>query len=225
MRQGRDVQKPALANGKLPFTPIVHKQVNDIETPYQPLHVDDLGTPKLKVAKSAPQVPAIDPVPEQCEPERCGPNDLQALRKALVMCVDIVGRLERASESKVYRSVGIQTQSSGHWPERAPPKLVRPLEVTEVVFNDDSDPSPVAKPPQAQGRPQDSEACLKARRVLESHAVNMAPPAKPEHFSSSDTLHGPSKQMENPHLQKRIHEMSLLLKRLETQLDGMNAPI
>jgi hypothetical protein len=225
MRRGRDAQKPELANGKLPFTPIFHKNVNDIGTPYKPLHVDDLDTPKQKGAKPIPQVHTPDPVPERSEPDGCRPGDLQELRQALVMCVDIVGRLERASESKVYRSVGTQTQSSGHRPGHQPPKLVRPLEVTEVVFSDDSQSSPVPKPTQGKMQQQDPDVRPKGRRPLATRAVNAAAPAKLEQFSSTDNVDGPPKPAENPNLQKRIHEMSLLLKRLETQLDGMNAPV
>jgi hypothetical protein len=225
MRKGRDGQKPVLANGKLPFTPIVHKQADGIATPYQPLHVEDLETPKEKVAKPDPQICSADPASERREPEGYQSNDVQELRQGLVMCVDIVARLERASESKVYRSVGTQTQSNGGRAEHEAAKLVRPLEVTEVVFSDDSQSSPVNKPQQAKMWAQDPDAHQKARKAFSPRAGNLSTQTKHEDPGSGDSVRGHAKAVDNPNLQKRIHEMSLLLKRLELQLDGMNAPV
>jgi hypothetical protein len=202
MKKERDGQKPGLANGKLPFTPIVHKQANEVGTPYQALHLADLDTPK-------PVKPAVPiSIPEPRKADERDTDGLPELREALLICVDIVGRLERANESKVYRSVGTQT----HSPAQGPPQPVRPLEATEVLFLGDSQSSPPSKPPLQQA---------KVRKPLAPRG-NVSPPAKPDQTGSTDISF---KGSDDPHLQKRIHEMSLLLKRLESQLDGMNAPV
>jgi hypothetical protein len=119
-----------------------------------------------------------------------------------VICVGIVGRVGRASESKVHRSVRTQTQSGGDRPEHEPPELVRPLNAGHETSA-------------SKMRPQDPNRRPKARRALEPRAGNAAALAKPEQLSSSSSLHGPPKPVENPNLQKRIHQTSLLLKRLE----------
>jgi hypothetical protein len=209
MKRGREAQRPALANAKLAFTPIVQKQPAEVGTPFHPLQVADLETPKPKPAKA----PLPAPVPEPQEPEEPACDGFQDLRQALLVCVDIVARLERASESKVFRSVGTQTQSAASEakPRKEAAKAVKPLEATEVLFSDDSHSSPVAKP-----KPRDADARPKARPAL-APAGNARPPDKPEQ-ADRVTPHA------NPNLQKQMHEMSLVLRRLETQLDGINAP-
>jgi hypothetical protein len=223
MKRGKDAQRPGLANGKLPFTPILHKQANEISTPYHPLHITDLDTPKP--LKPVIPISIVDPIPEPLKPDDYDSDDLHELREALLICVDVVARLERAHESKVYRSIGTQTQLNTHETDQNGLKPVPPLEVTEVLFSGDSESSPVNKPGvhQLKNQVSDPESRQKVRKPL-APRENVTPTIELEQTGSSDSVRGDMKVSENPNRQKRIHEMSLLLKRLESQLDGMNAP-
>lgn len=119
--------KPQLAAANQPFTPMSHKDRSIINTPYHPLQLDDLATPKITKSKSnldkvnlellkdkgmVPQeipkkaqpqpIPSKSPKPQQQQP------DLFLIKTSLLSCIQAIERLEKSK--KTYASVSTQCQ-------------------------------------------------------------------------------------------------------------------
>jgi hypothetical protein len=214
-RREKERAKPGLARAHHPFTPITHKPVKPAETPFQPLRVNDLETPKSNKSDS---IGALVPDAEiVAEAEFTTPDkDLKALRHALLSCIGILDRMDKRSGEQIQRRPGsAQTAADAARPGANAPKAPNEFDGTEVIVCDrlnQQGPSPVAKVPPAT-KPKDT------RKPLQP--VNRVPAeAKPPQRSAEESSTGE----DDGNLQKRLHEMSLLLKRLENQIEGVNTP-
>jgi hypothetical protein len=194
----RGEKRPTLASGKLPFTPIAHKQAAEFDPPYHPLQVEDLEIPKRKhMNASSPDInPQHRPIVEGRAEFVI--DDAQELKRALLLSLDMVARLQKERESKVYCSIG--TQATSNQDERVP---LRPRAVSP-----------------SKSRGHEGQTKGKPRKPF---APRLASGGSPEKGSSDENLRS-GRGAQSPALHKRIHEMSLLLRRLESQLDGINAP-
>jgi hypothetical protein len=222
-KRGADKAKPKLAQANQPFTPIVHKAVNPVETPYEPLRLDDLATPKSG-GDHAPHHHAV--LTPEHPPEI--PNDWKDLRRVLVMALDIVDRM--ASRKLV--SVETQTiqKAVDFAPGQIPPETARKFgEITEASFgeSDSSETSPVGKQniPAKKVAIQHQVGRVRVETAVAGrHSIENIPLGNPPRDGNSTATEDSASKGSggDGNLQKRLHEMSLLLKRLETQLDDLN---
>jgi hypothetical protein len=211
----KDRAKPGLAKANLPFTPITRKAPAQAETPFQPLRLNDLETPKSNPSNSEPDLPS----PVDSEPA-AQPSDLQAILQGLKSANEdhlrCIARLEQLLKPKNYGTAATQTSGID-----APTQF----EGTEVSPNDRLDPSPVGKAKPAlkpRARPHQEERPRKPLAPVARNAMDTEPLEKrrgiTKNQSTGDSLKASG---EDENLQKRLHEMSLLLRRLENQLDGI----
>jgi hypothetical protein len=219
MRRGdRDRPKPGLARAHQPFTPITHQPVKSAETPFQPLHVTDLETPKVNKSDSNSD-PSTD-IGIAAEDEfTTSDQDFKALRHALLGCIGIVDRMSRKNAER--RSATTQTSAE---PIHRPPKQ---FDETEVIPGDRLDPmglSPVAKVAQPMKPKNPMKKEEEPRKPLYPINRNVVEPVKLKSDITHGSEEGSTAVEDDGNLQKRLHEMSLLLKRLENQIDGVNDP-
>jgi hypothetical protein len=198
-----------------------HPLQKPTDTSFHPLCVNDLDTPKYnRIDSNSPPPPGAD---IEVEAEFTTPNhDLKSLRHALLGCIGILDRMDRAqAKQRQRRPVSVQTSAE---PGRAAPDAQRP-EHKEVVFvrqPEHRDPSPIPKVvPSAKARPA-SRPEGEARKPLEPVNRNTVEARAVKTEVSDGSTDGTSVAEEDGVLQKRLHEMSLLLKRLENQIDGVN---
>jgi hypothetical protein len=177
--------------------------------------VNDLDTPKGNKSDSNSE-PLAD-VDVDADVEFPAPDqDLKALRHALLGCIGILDRMEQNSR----RSASTQTVNEPVGVHRAP----KQFEETEVVGDrmDVIGPSPVAKVApvsKLKTQPKREEEVRKPLQPVNRPAQEAErPKAGPVNGSEDSALD------DDGNLQKRLHEMSLLLKRLENQIDGVNEP-
>jgi hypothetical protein len=226
-RGDRDRPKPGLARAHHPFTPISHKPAKPVETPFQPLRVNDLDTPKVPKIESN-----SDPIPDaDVEPETeftTHDQEFKALRHALLSCIGILDRMDKTNaEQNQRRSASTQTLSEAMPPAadaHRPPKQFEETEVIVAAQRDPMEPSPVAKvaPP---ARPKVHARRDEDPRKLPPPTNRNGPPViDPKAEVSAGSAESASAVEDDGNLQKRLHEMSLLLKRLENQIDGVNDP-
>ena len=178
-------RRPQLAQGKQPFTPMSHKNGENAETPYEPLRLNDLVTPKGNRSGMAVEKHSVSYVDAQS-------NDLAELKAVLLKAVRVIERMER---KPVTKSVGTQTGQQA-------PAVRKRFEATEVTLSDSdsSDVSPVVK--------RDNKRYAQPKPVAKTSGLS----------SSSDRKSGGSD------LEQRMRDMSLLIKRLENQLDTIDVP-
>jgi hypothetical protein len=208
----KDRAKPGLAKANLPFTPMTRKAPAQAETPFQPLRLNDLETPKSNPSSSEPDLPS----PVHPEPD-APPSDLQAILQGLKSAnqdhLRYIARLEQLLKPKNSRTVGTQTLTVD--PQKQ-------FEGTEVSPNDRLEPSPVGKALKPKVRAHQEERPRKPLAPVTRNAMDREPVKKRRAIvksqSTGDSLKGSG---EEENLQKRLHEMSLLLRRLENQLDGI----
>lgn len=179
-------RRPQLAQGKQPFTPISHKNGKNVETPYEPLKLNDLVTPKGNRSGLAAEKRPVSY-------EDVQNNDLAELKAVLLKAVRVVERMER---KQVMKSVATQTG------QQQKPAARKRFEATEVNLSgsDSSDVSPVVNKRHAQK--------AQAKPVAQRSGLS----------SSSDRKSGGND------LEQRMRDMSLLIKRLENQLDTIDVP-
>jgi hypothetical protein len=129
------------------------------------------------------------------------------------------------AEQNRHCSASIQTLPEPVHPGSAVHVPPRQFEETAVILADRFDqmaPSPVAKPaPLARPRAHTKRDGETGRPL---HPVNRNGPGGQRTDPSSRGAEGVSRGDDGRNFQRRLHEMSVLLKRLENQIDGVNEP-
>lgn len=216
--------KPQLARANQPFTPMTHKTAKQVETPYQPLKLNDLATPKMNRSHSSSehqdlhQSMSSDDLPLE-QPN----NDLEELKNTLMAAVRIIERMEANQQKPTKprtKTVATQTmKADGPLFEKKKP-VKKALEVTEVSFSDNSESSDVS--PVTKKREPQRPAPVKR---IQTKPVPEAPPVAKKNPSISGGLSSSSgRRSGEADLEQRMRDMSLLLKRLENQLDTLDTP-
>jgi hypothetical protein len=191
------------------------------------LRVNDLETPKVpKTESNSDPVPDADVEPEL---EFITPDqEFKALRHALLSCIGILDRMDKTNaEQNQRRSASTQTL-----PETAPrvadahrpPKQFDETEVIVAARLDPIEPSPVAKVAPAlrlKVYTRGEEDHRKPHQPVHQNALPIIPPKVEVNSSSAENN---SATDDEGNLQNKLHEMSLLLKRLENQIDSVNEP-
>jgi hypothetical protein len=213
---------------------MTHKSNRAAETPYQPLRVDDLATPKMNKSHSVSSQDSCKTDSEMDQEEEWG-NEIRTLRQAANAIQRALDRLEkkrnRRPKARKLHSVGVQT---GLVVEKKNPE--KSADMTEVSLSDHSDgqeASPVGKINSRPGEVerQKSKQALKRLDSDDKMKLRLSPVAKTtpsfEAVEASDPLRPhigsvSSSPVSGDDLQKRLHDMSILLKRLEYQLDDLN---
>ena len=217
--------KPQLARANQPFTPMTHKTAKQVETPYQPLKLNDLATPKMNRSHSSSEQQDLHQSSSSDEfPVEQPNNDLAELKNALMTAVRIIERMEQSQARPAKprtKTVATQTsQADGPLFEKKKKPAKKALEVTEVSFSDGSDSSDVS--PVTKKREPQRQAPAKR---IQTKPVPEAPPVAKKNPSISGGLSSSSgRRSGEADLEQRMRDMSLLLKRLENQLDTLDQP-
>lgn len=176
--------KPHLAGAHEPFTPMTRKGVKPSETPYEPLKLNDLATPKVNKSLSG----SISDDSDDHDIDTHPTDELSELRHAMMT---VVGIIDRMRVSKEKRSIATQTTEKHSSEVPAIPKRT----------------AKASRPP------------TRAFENTEVLASDISPRGTPVAHGASSS-HG-SRSTGRTDLDNRMREMSLLLKRLEYQLDEM----
>jgi hypothetical protein len=193
-RRDKPRAKPGLAHAHQPFTPITYKPVQPAETPFQPLRVNDLGTPKVNKSDSIGCLVPDAEIVADAEFTRAD-QDLHALRQAFLSCIAILDRMDKRTNEQVQRrSVCTQTATDTVRPEA-------------VACNR-------MKPKNDQKKEEDARKPLQFANRVPTETKPEPPQSSLEESSTED----------DGNLKERLHEMSLLLKRLENQIGEVNQP-
>lgn len=209
-------RKPQLARGKQPFTPMSRKDGKQVETPYEPLRLNDLATPKVN--KSG-QNSAHNSIRHEEEFENTG-DDLAELKALLLNAVRVIERMENQKERKV-KTKTTGTQTSGSSSQQKPPPRKK-FDATEVAFSD-SDSSDEVSPVRRKGDDK-KKPPLPSKKVVREPATEVHVSDDRKKSASRGLSSSSGRKSEEADLEKRMRDMSLLLKRLENQLDTLDVP-
>jgi hypothetical protein len=121
--KGKVEKRPRLARASDPFTPLTHR-VAPAETPYHPLRVDDLATPKVNKSQSSSDHTEIN---MSAGSEGVTTDESVAeLRKALLSAMAALDRIEKSKKPVNYRTASTQTTEVPCKRDRAPSKENKP---------------------------------------------------------------------------------------------------
>ncbi|KAH0800258.1 uncharacterized protein GO595_007370 [Histomonas meleagridis] len=186
------------------FTPITNKALKPLDTPYHPIHLGDLSTPISNKSNSNEDQETIN-----ISKEEELTSDYNELKNTLLHAISIIDKLSSTKKSSPlkYRSVQTQTAIENSLQKQSP---LSPSETTEITFDDSSDSMIITKKTENQDDSFDV-SCLGDMTTPKSQEKS--------YFSSTESS---NERIEEKALQDRMHDLSLLLKRLENQLDEMN---
>jgi hypothetical protein len=235
LRREKEKSKPQLAQANQPFTPMSHKGKKGDGTPYQPLRVDDLATPKMNKSHSASgqDCSQIDDIEIDDSDDMI--HQIRSIRKATASIQIALDNLERKCEHRRVQkrtcSIATQTGDFGVVEAKKPTKSA---DLTEVSLSDHSnttDTSPVHKlsskrieKPKSRPIPRHEESDPREKLRLSPMTKGKPSFDTPDASDRAKARGGSisSSPVSGDDLQKRLHDMSILLKRLEYQLDDLN---
>jgi hypothetical protein len=197
----KDRPKPTLAKANQPFTPMTRKAPWQVDTPFQALHVDDLGTPKVNRSDSF----SDDHVPDDLPPPPPPPpsemdDDVQRLKRLLLQALERIERLEHKHAAPSHRTVATQTRDGTA--QRRRDAKDQP---------NDSDAHKIRRP-----QPED-----KPRRPL-AHVARNVPDGSDGKESRQGSADDPMKESETQEqLTRRLHDMELKVHRLRDQRNAI----
>lgn len=199
-------KQPHLAAANQPFTPMSHKNQNVVSTPFHPLQLNDLATPKInksnsnlekaildeKIDKSPREIENIQPQHQnqlQVEPQSQS-SEFKELKQALLSCIRVVERMEK--NKKTYKSASTQCQ----------------LTSLKPAIN--------AKPSQKKV-PSGMENNYNNQYEMEKQKMKLARKPSADNFSRKDS--SLSNSAGDSDLQDQINSMSIMLKKLQARID------
>lgn len=218
----REKSKPYLAHAVEPFTPMMHKQVKSAETPYQPLKLNDLATPKLnKSHSSTDQIDKSmesDDLPSDEVAHQIENGEIAEVKQALMVVLNFLDKLSKNQpKPKQMKSVSVQTSSSSGQLFQRKTKTTASMkrkspEKTEISFSDpdssDSLPISIRKP--------------EVEKKKYQYPDTPSSPSKRSAFKTTASSSSGAQSGSEGDIQQRMRDMSLLLRKLEDQLDGIN---
>ncbi|KAH0795657.1 hypothetical protein GPJ56_000536 [Histomonas meleagridis] len=204
--------KPPLATANQPFTPMTHKTARPADTPFHLLKLGDLATPVLNKSHSSADHDIIDS-PEEKQEFAQTDSDLNELKNTLLHAISIIDKIEASKKSNTAKLKNAQTQTEV---EKSSPKQTyfSSSESTEISINDSSDSMTIAKKTDKKPKRNSNQQF--------SDSINITTPKPHKSSTRISTTQSSGERIEEKALQERMHDLSLLLKRLENQLDEMN---
>lgn len=200
--------KPHLADANVPFTPMAKKAKKEKESPIHPLRIDDLATPKGNRSHSSsdqleivPISPALAPRPQANEPT-IGINEVKNALMLVMKFIDQIGE-NGTKDNKKYRTQGTQVTLAAN-----PQTNIR-----------SKDPEPKKYSFQTEEKRPTTRPTTTAKRNKKRSADSTEVMIDSDRIPSSS---GPSSPSMDADLQERMHQMSVVLRRLENQLDDIN---
>ena len=209
-------KQPYLAAANMPFTPMIHKVEKPAETPFHPLQLNDLATPKVNKSdlsvekeivhtnKQYEEFSALkdDEIIHEQKMERrieertdkSGNSDIKDLKMALLNCLKVVERMEKKKEApKVYKSIETQTSkpliSNNKFPQRKPFQNIENQQFNQIEAE--------------QNKPKNKvSGDLNANK------------------SDINTTHS----SDESDLNNQINSLSLMLKKLQNRIDQIENP-
>jgi hypothetical protein len=231
----KEKTKPQLAQANQPFTPMTHKSNRAAETPYQPLRVDDLATPKMNKSHSVSSRESSEIVRTDTDPEDEWTSEIKSIRQAAASIQLALDRLERkrVRRQKPRKTFSVGTQTGLIIEKKNPEKSA---DLTEVSLSDHSGPSDASPVGKLNGKRGERERQKPKHFMRQEDSdgkmrVRLSPTSKPRPSFETPEASDPLKRrvasvssspVSGDDLQKRLHDMSILLKRLEYQLDDLN---
>lgn len=121
-------KQPHLAAANQPFTPMSHKNQNVAGTPFHPLQLNDLATPKInksnsnvekvliedKIESSSRSIENNISQPQQPQSHsqvdtQSSSSEIKELKQALLNCIKVIDRMEK--NKKTYKNASTQCQT------------------------------------------------------------------------------------------------------------------
>ena len=203
-------KQPSLAVANMPFTPMTNRAGREKETPYQPLKIDDLRTPISNKSRSSehsrfkdsPQSYDFDD-DEQLYSDT---NGFTILKNLLTNALQIVEKLECESKNKnkKYKDAQVQTENFEDEKENC-------YETTEIsIINNSSD-----------SNMSTDNSSIKDKKDKYKYNIENSPLSY-ESYLYSNTKSSKNSESSEKALENKMHDLSILLQKLENQLDEMN---
>lgn len=197
-------KQPHLAAANQPFTPMSHKNQNVASTPFHPLQLNDLATPKINKSNSNFEKVLIEEKIENssrsidnnaCQQQQQSQShinspssDIKELKQALLSCIRVIEKMEK--NKKTYKNASTQCQS------------VKP------TIN--SKPAQKKVSSGAENNPSN-------QYELEKQKVKIRRQPSTDNFNRKDA--SLSNSAGDSDLQDQINSMSLMLKKLQARID------
>ena len=214
--RNRKPKNPPLATANQPFTPMTHKPARPVDTPYQPLRLGDLATPVLNKSHTNEERNAIDSPLDEEGTLQTG-TELNELKSTLLRAISIIDKMEasKRDSSRKYRSIQTQTDIENPSQKQLSPSS---SESTEISITDSSDSMVIKKKTDKNSKRKQNQQST----VGVSGLGDITTPKPRKSSGHVNSTQSSGDRIEEKALQDRMHDLSLLLKRLENQLGEMN---
>ncbi|OHS99221.1 hypothetical protein TRFO_08462 [Tritrichomonas foetus] len=213
MSRKQKSKQPHLAAANMPFTPMTHKvdKSNAMATPFRPLQLNDLATPKINKSHSSADKEEMQIAPknqEKQQPQQYQPTGdsnqddkkiIKELKQTLYICLQVVEKLEAnaSKPKKTYHEA--QTQTSPPPPKIPSGKVRKPTPGPENMYN------------------------MNQIDVSDKYAVKPKKQQSIDMQSSKNSISISANDTSENDLQEKMRAMSILLQKLQNRIDDIDS--